>query len=634
VITFDLDVRDKTVAIISTDDKAIDLGAWARLAEAFQRGIQGGDDCTLTVTLNVLLAELEVVREVTQTYGARIAFGESLRARIAKLGRDRRAREAALTAAPPDSSAVQRTLREFGFRRELRPFQVANLGRILALPHAADFSVPGAGKTSVALANYVFQKAQGRVAQALVVAPISAFPAWREETSACFNAPPPLYVHSVGQRIPVDAEIVLTNYHRLANDFDSLRSWAARKPTHVFLDEAHRMKRGREGVHGRATLDLAFDAERRDLLTGTPTPQGAYDLIALIEFLYPGQSRQILPGDVFIPNLSLDGSVLRETNRAVQRYFVRTCKTALDLPPTDMKVVSRPMGPLQDAIYAALKGIYRGELALPTRDRRDLHRMGQIVMYLLEAATNPLLLPAGSDQFDPRPFAHPPLKIEGHESLKQLLKDYGLYERPWKYDYVAGVVKEAARQGEKTLVWTSFVRNIRLLETELKEFGPAVIHGGVPGQDSAPTGDSVRTREGELERFRNDRRCHVLLANPAAAGEGVSLHHWCHHAIYLDRTFNAGHFLQSQDRIHRLGLDPNTLTRFTLLESIASIDETVDGRLRDKVSGLAMLLDDPGLVRIALPAEDDDDDGGDGASEPAFQDDLAAVRDHVGVQTE
>ena len=26
------------------------------------------------------------------------------------------------------------------------------------------------------------------------------------------------------------------------------------------------------------------------------------------------------------------------------------------------------------------------------------------------------------------------------------------------------------------------------------------------------------------------------------------------HAIYLDRTFNAGHFLQSQDRIHRLGL--------------------------------------------------------------------------------
>jgi hypothetical protein len=151
----------------------------------------------------------------------------------------------------------------------------------------------------------------------------------------------------------------------------------------------------------------------------------------------------------------------------------------------------------------------------------------------------------------------------------------------------------------------------------------------VPGQDSAPTSASTRTREGELDRFRNDPNCYVLLANPAAAGEGVSLHHWCHHAIYLDRTFNAGHFLQSQDRIHRLGLAPGTLTRFTLLVSSTSIDETVDGRLRDKVSALSLLLDDPGLVRIALPTEDED--GRDGASEPAFQDDLAAVRDHIGV---
>jgi SNF2 family DNA or RNA helicase len=630
VITFQLHPANNAVAIISTDDKVADLGSWARLSEAFQRGIQGGDECTLKVTLNVLLAELEVVREVSRTFAARVAFEDSLRARIAKLGRDRQAREAALTAPPQDGAAVREALIKYHFRRELRPFQFANLSRILSLPHAADFSVPGAGKTSVALANYVFQKAQSRVVQALVVAPISAFPAWREEASACFDVAPLIHVHAAGQRIPVNAEIVLTNYHRLANDFDALRNWTARQPTHVFLDEAHRMKRGRGGVHGRATLELAFDAERRDVLTGTPAPQGAFDLVALMDFLYPGQARQILPGDVFIPKLSLDSDVLRETNQAIQRYFVRTCKTALDLPPTEMKVVSRQMGPLQNAIYAALAGIYRGELDLSTRDRRDLHRMGQIVMYLLEAATNPLLLPVGSDQFDLEPFMHPPLRIEGNEPLKQLLKDYGLYERPWKYDYVAKAVREAAERGEKTLVWTNFVRNIRLLEVELKQFQPAVIHGGIPGQDSVPVGASRRTREGELDRFRNDGNCNVLLANPAAAGEGVSLHHWCHHAIYLDRTFNAGHFLQSQDRIHRLGLAPGTLTRFTLLESVASIDETVDARLRSKVSALSLLLDDPGLVRIALPA--DDEDGGDGASEPAFQDDLAAVRDHVGVK--
>jgi hypothetical protein len=31
------------------------------------------------------------------------------------------------------------------------------------------------------------------------------------------------------------------------------------------------------------------------------------------------------------------------------------------------------------------------------------------------------------------------------------------------------------------------------------------------------------------------------------------LHKVCQNAIYVDRTFNAAHFLQSEDRIHRLG---------------------------------------------------------------------------------
>jgi SNF2 family DNA or RNA helicase len=629
VITFELSSHDPSVARVSTNDRVVDLGPWARLSEAFQRGILGGTDSELEVSLNVLLAELEVVREVTRTFGATVAFGDSFRARITKLGRDRRAREAAVIGPALDAAVIQEALGRLGFRRELRPFQLANLGRILALPHAADFSVPGAGKTSVALANYISQKGSGRVQQALVVAPISAFAAWHEAAAECFERPPRIYVHSIGQRIPSEAEIVLTNYHRLANDYDVIRAWAARRPTQVFLDEAHRMKRGRDGVHGRAALDLAFDAERRDILTGTPTPQGAFDLIALMEYLYPGQTRQILPSNVFISKLSLDGDVLREANGAIQRYFVRTCKTDLGLPPTEMRVVSQPMGPLQGAIYAALAGTYRGQLELSTRHRRDLRKMGQIVMYLLEAATNPLLLPAGSDQNDLEPFAHPPLEIQGNEQLKELLQNYGLYERPWKYEYVKAVVGEARARGEKMLVWTSFVRNIRLLEIELSEFRPAIIHGGVPPEDTVPSDRGIRTREIELQRFRTDPNCSVLLANPAAAGEGLSLHHWCHDAIYLDRTFNAGHFLQSQDRIHRLGLPPGIATHFTLLVSEESIDASVDARLRDKVAALSVLLDDPGLVRVALPIDEDDGD-----NEPAFQDDFAAVREHLGVNAE
>ena len=122
------------------------------------------------------------------------------------------------------------------------------------------------------------------------------------------------------------------------------------------------------------------------------------------------------------------------------------------------------------------------------------------------------------------------------------------------------MVKRATERGEKTLVWTNFIRNIRLLQSDLAEFHPATIHGGIPSKDMASAETEI-TRESELDRFRTDPQCTVLLANPAAAGGGhKSSPLRCHHAIYLDRTFNAGHFLQSQDRIHRLGLDQAIVT--------------------------------------------------------------------------
>ncbi len=281
--------------------------------------------------------------------------------------------------------------------------------------------------------------------------------------------------------------------------------------------------------------------------------------------------------------------------------------------------------PIQHEIYAALVGRYRGGgFGLSKDSKREFKKLGRVVMYLLEAATNPSLIVAGSDRADEEGgFEHPPLELAGNEPLSRLLRNYNQYEYPWKYEYVKHAVHEAAARGEKILVWSTFVRNLKTLARELAQFNPAVVHGGVPPQDSAPPG--AVTREAEFERFRNDASCSVLLANPAAAGEGVSLHHWCHHAIYLDRTFNAGHFLQSQDRIHRLGLRREIETRFTVLISEETVDAVVDDRLKDKVKALALLMDDPGLVRVALPESDENHD-----APPAEEDDEAAILSHLG----
>ncbi|MFE9693622.1 DEAD/DEAH box helicase [Micromonospora sp. NPDC005806] len=598
-------------------------GAWARLQAAMSRGIVGGTADRMDVRVDVFLAELPALREVRTIFHEQHKLGPTLQEQIRSLISDQKRREDVAAGTPHMAAdALAAELAAAGFRRELRGFQLENLALIQRLPHGADFSVPGAGKTTVALANYTLARARGEVEQLLVIAPLAAFEAWREDAAACFERPPPITIHAGTASIDSDVEVLLSNYNRVASDYDRIREYVGRRPTHVILDEAHRVKRGAQGVHGRAVLDLAYAARRRDILTGTPAPQGAFDLVALMRFLYPGQDQKILPASAYNERAGRDDDVLSETSTAIQRYFVRTPKSRLGLPGTTFDVVTRAMSPIQQAIYDALLGRYRGDFELDRPARRQFDRLGRVVMYLLEAATNPMLLVAGSDDADERGFLHPPLALDGSEPLAELLARYRAYETPWKYEHVKAMAEQARDRGEKVIVWSTFVRNIRSLATYLNGCQPAIVHGGVPMQDSAPAG--ALTREAELDRFRHDPDCHVLLANPAACGEGVSLHHWCHHAIYLDRTFNAGHFLQSQDRIHRLGLGDHVTTRFTLLLSEESIDETVNARLREKIVALSALMNDRGLVRVALPEPDEGT-----PEQPAVSDDMQAVVSHI-----
>lgn len=630
MIELELYDAERPTAIIQRDQDS-DLGGWARLQECLSRGIIGGGPNRMEVRADVLLSELGILREIKRLYSTELRIGDTLRARLQAMAEDRRARETAINLPLADPAELQSELEAAGFKRRLKGFQLDNLCRIAILPHGADFSVPGAGKTTVALANFALQRARGRVERMLVVAPLAAFAAWKEDSIECFSSAPNVAVHLGNPSpLPATATILLTNYHRLSSDYDRVRLWASRTQTHVVLDEAHRVKRGRAGVHGRAALDLAFAAARRDVLTGTPAPQGAHDLVAMVRFLYPGQARQILPQDAFVERLGREPSVLEQTHQAVRRYFVRTCKSDLGLPPTTMQILSSPMGPVQQAIYQALVGRYRGTFELADSSRHHLRRLGRIVMYLLEAATNPLLLTAGSDVNDLRVFEHKPIALTGTEPLTELLGRYAEYETPWKYLEARRIVADAASNGEKVLIWTNFVRNIRHLQGLLAQWNPAVVHGGIPPKDGASPNAST-TREDELDRFRYDENCSVLLANPAACGEGVSLHHWCHHAVYLDRTFNAGHFLQSQDRIHRLGLSDDVNTNFTILVSETSIDDSVDQRLRDKVFALSRLMDDPGLVQVALPNDEmaEDVNGDDERLDNIDQPDIDAVIQHL-----
>jgi SNF2 family DNA or RNA helicase len=456
---------------------------------------------------------------------------------------------------------------------ELRDFQQRDIAKLLSLQHGANFSVPGAGKTRVALAVYAAQKAAGRVRRLLVVCPKSAYESWQFETGECFRSP--LRTHIFEGSLDGWAEVLIINYERLDRALGTLATWLKATPAMIILDEAHRMKLGARGTYGAACMALGPLARRRLILTGTPAPNGARDLESLLGFVWPGHGHRMVVSAVGGGNLAHASTVLRP-------LFTRTTKHELGLPPVEPKLRTLDMPPLHEEIYASLVGNLSG-----ATDRDDLSALGRTALRLLMAATSPALLFEGASRYEPLTYQLPPLEIPRSDSLYSLMQNLPSYEMSPKYMETAAIVASNARLGRKTIVWTTFVRSLTTLQRLLAQYQPAMIHGGTPDRDE------------ELRRFREDEDCLVLLSNPATLGEGISLHQVCHDAVYVDRDFMAGRFLQSLDRIHRLGLDAGTETRVTVLAVRNTIDEVVSVRLDQKLEFMAKVLDDPAVQQLS-----------------------------------
>jgi SNF2 family DNA or RNA helicase len=597
-------------------DEAVPDDFWRRArAEWGQAG--ANPNVAIRVATELFAARHGWLPEVGRRYGIQVELDLPVRALLAAARSERESLQA-LRATPPAEVSDLPAERFEGSRfvRELLPFQKRDIGRLLVIGHGANFSVPGAGKTTVELAVYEAERMVGRVEQLLVVAPLSGFGAWVEEGGLCLEPPPSTHVYS-GAPVPPDAELLLVNYQRLTTSYEALAEWVSSRPTLIVLDEAHRMKRGRDGEWGKACLDLAFLARRRDILTGTPAPQHPSDLVALLDFLWPGQAMRILPDAALVAQP--DTADVARVTQEIAPLFVRTTKDELKLREPVKRVVTVPLAGLHREIYESLRMRF-SELARTQRERLELSSWSSTVMYLLEAATNPALLPAGSSRGDPIEFRHPPLPIPPESSLHDLVAEYAQYETPAKFVQLAALIDALREDGRKVLVWSNFVRNLETLERMLTRHRPALVHGGIPSEITQP--NAVRVRERELERFRSDSTCGVLLANPAALGEGVSLHHVCHDAVYLERTFNAGQYLQSVDRIHRLGLRWDEETTIHMLVTEGTIDEAVAARIEAKASNLGVMLDDPAIATMALP---DDEDVG----QPIDVGDVAALFEHL-----
>jgi SNF2 family DNA or RNA helicase len=418
----------------------------------------------------------------------------------------------------------------------------------------------------------------------LVVCPKSSFEAWLNEPSEVFENPPVGAVYD-GGLIGSDVDFLIVNFEKLesAKRRKALIAWMSQKGgTNLVIDEAHRVKSGARGTRWRACIELASFASRVDLLSGTPMPQSYDDLRNLFSLSWRG-----------VPQSKLNDQVLSSLTPG--GLFVRTTKSQLGLPEIKIQKIQIEPGPIQSEIYSALKNKYMGILAVSTKDQLTLSKKGRAVMTLIATASNPALI-SGKEKDDLlSSIGWPPKELESME-LMPAIRDYLRHEIPPKFEWLVRFAELASLEHRKTLVWTSFVGNIELLRKYLKKHNPAIIYGSVSPED----------RASELERFRNDPDCTILVTNAQTLGEGISLHKTAHEAVFLDRTYNAAQYLQALDRIHRLGLSPDQLTTIYILETSGTIDERVSERLLVKIQRLSEMLNDGGLVKVSLPSTEEE----------------------------
>lgn len=461
-----------------------------------------------------------------------------------------------------------------GFSRTLLPAQRTAVTRLVRAEGGGNFSVPGSGKTTMTYAVYAALKARGLVDRMLVVAPQSAYEAWETEAADCFppGAGPAVEIAPASPRRAT--EVLVYNYERAAQAGTraAVHGWGSGHRALVVFDEAHRAKRGAGGEHGRGALDLAELAHRRLVLTGTPMPNSVSDLEAVLELAWPGHG-----ADLASP-----------ATPGAENAWVRITKDDLDLEPAEVTAVPVRLDENHLRLYRA---VAEGILARLDEAGAGATLGSRATARLVAAASNPaLLLEEGRELvWGDLPYGDLP--------LPELVDRLAASVRPAKLLAAASITREHHARGEKVLIWTNFLGNTVELARLLAPLQPAVITGLVPLDD--PTAPTDRRRE--LARFRGDGDCGVLIATPQTLGEGVSLHRACQTQVHVDRTFNAGLFLQALDRTHRVGMPEGTTARVTLLVSPDTIDEAVDASLKRKLLEMEAKLRDPTLGRLTQP---------------------------------
>lgn len=464
--------------------------------------------------------------------------------------------------------------------------QVTGVERLTAAPdYYALGAEQGTGKTWMLLADAERQYRAGRIDGVFVIAPNGVHVNWiKREIPLHLEVPhvaafwisgaPAKHAKALERLLKMsESALVICAMNidaiNTKGGYDYAQRFLKRYRSMVIVDESQRIKNP-SAKRTKRVLDLEPIVSRR-ISSGTLVSNSPLDLFSQYEFLHPGllgtrsyrafvaeYAELLPPGHPLVQHVARRGTpqivrrdkdgnpMYRNTDklsRLIEPHTYRITKDeCLDLPPKIYQTHYFDLSAAQMRTYDAVR-----------RDMRYDRPDGDIDVFTALTLINKLRqITSGFIIVDGEPTE---LKESGPRlaALKELVED----------------------AQEPIIIWATFREELRRIAEAFP--GCVQYHGGTSAAD----------RERAVDDFQSGR-ANIFVANPAAAGTGLTLHS-ARTVIYYSCSFSLEERLQSEDRAHRIG------TRHPVLyiDMVArdTIDERIAAALQAKAGVAAEILD-------------------------------------------
>jgi len=470
------------------------------------------------------------------------------------------------------------------------PFDHQSIGihALLAFESFAIFDEMGLGKSyqMIGAASNLIEHGQCRMG--VVVCPASLLYSWEAEVKKYSNLRPIVVAGTPAKRRKIyerarlpradekGFEIMIMSYGLARNDASHLVSLGENVRSFISLDESQNIKNPTAKVT-KALLDAAPYFARRYIFTGTPVANKPEDVWAQLSFIngvndmkdyYRFINRYVIrkkiktfrAGRTQEIQIPVGRKNMVELRNIIAEVSLRRKKDdVIDLPEKVYQTRLIDLTGEQHRLYKEMNEEQKAELSAMPEDTVEVDSELTKLIRLAQLSSNPGLI------FEN--YKDDPAKVRELDTIVEDQLECDIDDL--LDDSLVNVPDDQLpTNGKKMVIFTSYLGNIELLRKRYAKYNPVVIQGdGMTNKDKKVSEDTLQ----------NDPNCRMLIGQTTAAQAGFTLTA-ADMIVYLDRSFSLTEWLQSQDRIHRIG-QTGTCTivslvgRGTIDEYIASVIE-------------------------------------------------------------